>query len=317
MASVTPEVLWAQRSSSSDAAKNHVFLTLMVSDVPAEGMKLDLQPTKLSFKGTSTSKKVTYAVELEFFAEIDPKESKIHHTGRDIEMVLRKKDLKEEYWPRLLKDSKKMHFLKTDFDKHQIHSADNLPWQRKDSNIDGANCEQWVDEDEQDAQPDDEDYMSKMNPMGGGGDGGFGGIDFSKLGAAQGAGGLPDLGDMADHGEESSEDEDDDMPELENDDGKPAPAAAATAAAPAAEASTDKPKIEEGTRLYLDMCFLEANWLDGRVHCTFSGVTASVYLSQGFLDLAQWTTGTACNCRQNKSHMTTLFVFDVKTCFKL
>ena len=32
-------------------------------------------------------------------------------------MVLRKKELKEEYWPRLLKDSKKMHFLKTDFDK--------------------------------------------------------------------------------------------------------------------------------------------------------------------------------------------------------
>lgn len=25
--------------------------------------------------------------------------------------------MKEEYWPRLLKESKKMHFLKTDFDK--------------------------------------------------------------------------------------------------------------------------------------------------------------------------------------------------------
>ena len=89
----------------------------MVSDVPAEGMKLDLQPTKLSFQGTSTSKKVTYAVDLEFYAEIDPQESKIHHTGRDIELVLRKKELKEEYWPRLLKSDKKMHFLKTDFDK--------------------------------------------------------------------------------------------------------------------------------------------------------------------------------------------------------
>jgi hypothetical protein len=80
-------------------------------------MQLDLQPTKLSFKGTSTSKKVTYAVELEFFAEIDPKESKIHHTGRDVELVLRKKELKEEFWPRLLKENKKQHFLKTNFDK--------------------------------------------------------------------------------------------------------------------------------------------------------------------------------------------------------
>ncbi|KAF2019104.1 HSP20-like chaperone [Aaosphaeria arxii CBS 175.79] len=207
---LTPEVLWAQRSSSSDATKNHVFLTIVASDVPESDLKLDLQPTKLSFKGTSTSKKVTYAVDLEFFAEIDPKESKIHHTGRDIELVLRKKELKEEYWPRLLKDNKKMHFLKTDFDK-------------------------WVDEDEQDEQPDDEDYMSKMNPMGGaGGDGGFGGIDFSKLGAAQGAGGMPDFGAMGGMGEggESSDDEDD-MPDLEDDSGKPT------------TGGESKPKIEE------------------------------------------------------------------------
>lgn len=110
-------MLWAQRSSSSDPAKNYIFLTIVATDVPESDLKLDLQPTKLSFKGPSTSKKVTYAVDLEFFDEIDPKESKIHHTGRDIEIVLRKKELKEEYWPRLLKDNKKMHFLKTDFDK--------------------------------------------------------------------------------------------------------------------------------------------------------------------------------------------------------
>jgi hypothetical protein len=31
--------------------------------------------------------------------------------------VLRKKELKEEFWPRLLKENKKQHFLKTNFDK--------------------------------------------------------------------------------------------------------------------------------------------------------------------------------------------------------
>ncbi|KAF2199883.1 HSP20-like chaperone [Delitschia confertaspora ATCC 74209] len=208
--SVTPEVLWAQRSSSTEASKNVIYLTLMVSDVPENDMNLDLQPNKLSFTGTSTSKKVSYNVELEFFAEIDPKESKIHHTGRDIVLVLRKKELKDEYWPRLLKESKKMHFLKTDFDK-------------------------WVDEDEQDEQPDDEDFMSKMNPMGGaGGDGGFGGIDFSKLGAAQGMGGLPDMGAMGDMGEGSDDegDDDDDMPALEGED-KPT------------KTGESKPQIEE------------------------------------------------------------------------
>ena len=54
---------------------------------------------------------------MEFYAEIDPKESHISHSGRDVSLVLRKKELKEEYWPRLLKDAKKVHFLKTNFDK--------------------------------------------------------------------------------------------------------------------------------------------------------------------------------------------------------
>ena len=80
-------------------------------------MKLDLKPTSLTFSGYSDSKKATYAVELEFYDEIDPDESKINHTGRDIEMVLRKKELKDEFWPRLLKDKERRHFLKTDFDK--------------------------------------------------------------------------------------------------------------------------------------------------------------------------------------------------------
>ncbi|CBX92346.1 hypothetical protein IAQ61_006262 [Plenodomus lingam] len=222
MSTVVPEVTWAQRSSSTDPEKNYIYLTIVAADVPESDLKLDLKEQSLSFKGASTSKKVTYAVDLEFFAEIDPKESKISHSGRDISLVLRKKELKEEYWPRLLKDNKKMHFLKTDFDK-------------------------WVDEDEQDEAPED-DMMNQMNPMAGaGGDGGFGGIDFSKLGAAQGAGGLPGMGGMdlssmgmdGMDGGDSSDDED--MPELENDEDskdKDVPAAA--------PASNDKPpKIEE------------------------------------------------------------------------
>lgn len=101
-------VLWAQRSSESDPAKNIIYLTLTVTDVPKEDMTLDLQPTKLVFKGTSTSKKVTYAADLDFFAEIDPKESKIRHSSKNVEMVLRKKEAKEEFWPRLLKEKGKV-----------------------------------------------------------------------------------------------------------------------------------------------------------------------------------------------------------------
>lgn len=96
---------------------NYVFLTISVPDVPKESMKLDLQPNKLVFTGHSDSKKITYHVELEFYAEIDVKESKTQHSARDVEITLRKKELKEEYWPRLLKDKAKVHFVKTDFNK--------------------------------------------------------------------------------------------------------------------------------------------------------------------------------------------------------
>jgi len=110
-----------------------------VADVPASNLKLDLKPTGLTFTGHSDTLKRTYHVELEFYAEIDPAESRINHTARDVEMKLRKKELNDAYWPRLLKEAKKVHFLKTDFDK-------------------------WVDEDEQNEVA--EDDFSQFGGMG-------------------------------------------------------------------------------------------------------------------------------------------------------
>ncbi|KAF5243869.1 hypothetical protein FAUST_2635 [Fusarium austroamericanum] len=208
---VYPEVLWAQRSSESDVSKNFIYLTISVPDVSKDNISLDLQPTKLNFTGTSSTLKKKYHVELELWGEIDPAESKINHTSKNVEIKLQKKELKEEYWPRLLKDSKRVHFLKTDFDK-------------------------WVDEDEQNEAPEDDfsqfggmgGGMPDMGGMGGGmggmgGMGGdFGGIDFSKLGGGAGFPGAE--GEMDD-----DEGDDDDMPALEGDDKKDAaPAAAAT-----------------------------------------------------------------------------------------
>ncbi|KAK4221797.1 HSP20-like chaperone [Podospora fimiseda] len=200
-ATVTPEVLWAQRSSLADPEKNFIYLTINVPDVPSSNIKLDLTPTGLSFSGHSDSLKKTYAVDLEFYAEIDPDASRVNHTPRDVEMKLIKKELKEEYWPRLLKESKRMHFLKTDFDK-------------------------WVDEDEQHEALEDE--FSQFG--GGGGMGGdFGGIDFSKLG---GGAGLPTgLGEE----EEEEDSDDDDMPALEGEEDEAASKPAADAAPQADE----------------------------------------------------------------------------------
>ena len=110
-------VVWAQRSSKHDAERNYVLLTIAAPDVLSKNLKVDLTPTSLTFHGHSETKETDYHVELAFFEEIDPENSQTHHTSRDVIFKLRKKELKEEYWPRLLKDSKRMHFLKTDFDK--------------------------------------------------------------------------------------------------------------------------------------------------------------------------------------------------------
>ena len=106
-------------------------------DVPAKELKLDLSSTGLRFEGKSATLKKTYRVALDFFAEIDEDESKINHTARDIEIKLIKKELKEEYWPRLLKDSKKMHFLKTDFEKWVDEDEQNEAAEEDFSNFGG------------------------------------------------------------------------------------------------------------------------------------------------------------------------------------
>ncbi|KAI5863524.1 HSP20-like chaperone [Durotheca rogersii] len=182
MAQVTPEVLWAQRSSNTDPEKNFIYLTISVPDVLKENLKLDVQPTTLTFTGHSETLKRTYHLELAFYGEIDAAETKINHTSRNVELKLRKKELNEEYWPRLLKEPKKVQFLKTDFDK-------------------------WLDEDEQNEAP-EEDFsqFGGMGGMPGMGGGDFSGIDFSKLGGSDTAAGID---------EEEDDDSDDDMPALE------------------------------------------------------------------------------------------------------
>ncbi|KAH8696626.1 HSP20-like chaperone [Talaromyces proteolyticus] len=182
MSTLTPEVTWAQRSSDSDETRNYLYVFINVPDVPSSSADTKINPTSVSFKGTNI-KGAKYSVTLDLYDEIDPENSKTSHSPRGVELVLRKKKLGLEYWPRLLKESKKAHFIKTDFDK-------------------------WVDEDEQDEAADD-DYAANFGGFGE--DGGLGGIDFSKLGG----GGLP--GAAGGEEEEEEEEDDEDLPELEGD----------------------------------------------------------------------------------------------------
>ncbi|BAE63136.1 HSP20-like chaperone [Aspergillus flavus] len=190
LSKVHPEVTWAQRSSADEAERNYLYVNIKAPDVDRKEATLKITPTNVTFAGDS-KKGVRYEVSLDLYAEIDPENSKVNHSDREVELVLRKKELKQEYWPRLLKDSQKVHFLKTDFDK-------------------------WVDEDEQDEAPED-DYANNFGGLDalGGGEGGLGNIDFSKLGAGlEGMGGPGGPGGPGGFGAEGESD-DEEMPELE------------------------------------------------------------------------------------------------------
>lgn len=155
-----PVVLWAQRSNESDPAKNIIYLTIEVQD--PINTQVDLTSTSLNFSADSSDSKTHYELKLDFFDEIDPENSKKHEAGNQIRFILRKKKAQSEFWPRLLKEKLKLHYIKTDFDK-------------------------WVDEDEQEEQVEDDEMM---NFGGAPGAGGAGDLDFSQLlGGAGGPGG--------------------------------------------------------------------------------------------------------------------------------
>jgi len=139
-----PPVIWAQRADK-------LYVTLNVEDCKNAVVKFD--NTSLHFSGTS-GQKLEYDFSLEFYGEIDSENSKYAVLSRHIPIVVVKKE-SGPYWPRLLKRTTKVHWLKTDFEK-------------------------WRDEDDSDVDESKdlafEDMMGKMGGMGAmGGMGGFNG----------------------------------------------------------------------------------------------------------------------------------------------
>ncbi|KAI8793680.1 protein wos2 [Biomphalaria pfeifferi] len=103
-----PPIMWAQR-------KDKLFLTVQLEN--CTNPTITLKDNSLYFHGKGGSGNTDHEVLLEFNKEIDPDSSKYHVTGREIIFVIMKKDSSSGFWPRLLKDSKKVHYLKTDFEK--------------------------------------------------------------------------------------------------------------------------------------------------------------------------------------------------------
>ncbi|XP_014770918.1 co-chaperone protein daf-41 [Octopus bimaculoides] len=129
---VIPPVSWAQR-------KDKLFLTIHVED--CVDPTFDVQGSFLSFQGKGGPQKKTFAVNLTFYKDVNPQGYKKNIGGRELHFVIKKKD--EDWWPRLLKQEERIHYLKTDFTR-------------------------WKDEDDSDTdEPDDFNLKDMMNKMGG------------------------------------------------------------------------------------------------------------------------------------------------------
>jgi len=151
-----PVVLWAQR-------KDCVYLTIAVEDCKNADLKIEAD--KIIFKGDGGDKN-HYACTLNLNGNVKADASKYVARDRNIEVLLKKDE--EKYWPRLLKETTKMHWLRVDFNK-------------------------WKDEDDSDDE------------MGGGGGGAGGGNFEDMLSQMGGFGG--GAGDFGGPEEEDSDDE--------------------------------------------------------------------------------------------------------------
>lgn len=165
-----PPVMWAQRSAV-------IFMTINLED--AKDPDIKISKDSVFFKGVGGVEKKSYEVTIPLYKEIDPEKSKSFNRERCIEFILTKANTDDSYWPSLIKDKKKFHWLKCDFNK-------------------------WRDEDDSGDEGvggmgggDFEEMMRQMGGLGGGGGG---------------AAAKPSFDDV-DEGEEDSDDEP--IPDLE------------------------------------------------------------------------------------------------------
>lgn len=141
-----PVVLWAQRADK-------LFLTVVIED--CKDPKISLEKDKLYFKGKSHSIQQDadhsdHEVTIEFYQPINVDESKYDVRARGAEFIIVKQEA--NWWPRLLKDSAKQHWLRVDFAK----------WKDEDDSEDDMGPGMG-------GQPDFGDLMQQFGNIGGGG----------------------------------------------------------------------------------------------------------------------------------------------------
>ncbi|XP_063613121.1 prostaglandin E synthase 3-like [Penaeus indicus] len=105
--SLPPPVTWAQR-------KNLIFLTICVED--CKSPTINIEADKVYFKGTGGTERKDYEYTYNLYKDIDTDKSRSFVRDRNIELILVKKE-EGPYWPHLLKEKTKQHWLKVDFSR--------------------------------------------------------------------------------------------------------------------------------------------------------------------------------------------------------
>ena len=147
-----PMIKWAQR-------KDRLFITINV--VLSKKPIVDLTDGKrIKYQGTDGT--VNYAFDMELYDEISKEESKYTLESRNIFLNLKKKT-SGPYWPRLLKDEKKYHWIEVDWmyfteeDEEDEATNPNKPGQGFDDMPDMGE----MDEDDEPNPPEDNNEEKK------------------------------------------------------------------------------------------------------------------------------------------------------------
>ena len=147
-----PMIKWAQR-------KDRLFITISV--VHSKKPIVDLTDGKrIKYQGTDGT--VNFAFDIELYDEISKDESKYTLESRNIFLNLKKKT-SGPYWPRLLKDEKKYHWIEVDWmyfteeDEEDEATNPNKPGQGFDDMPDMGE----MDEDDEPNPPEDNNEEKK------------------------------------------------------------------------------------------------------------------------------------------------------------
>ncbi|PLB39500.1 uncharacterized protein BDW47DRAFT_103143, partial [Aspergillus candidus] len=104
------QALWTQRSSVTRSDANIVAIVFNLPENTAGAPKFHLEPMKLTIRfhtRDSSSAEKDHLYKIEFWEEVDVDNSKrSNDSSKRVTFILRKKQRKLRYWPRLTKEEK-------------------------------------------------------------------------------------------------------------------------------------------------------------------------------------------------------------------